>query len=79
MAFLRRFPEYAQHFSTICVRCSRFGIAMIAAGSIGAGRLNLADLATLLELIIGLAVIGIGLSKVFGLAKKIIRPSKWKW
>ena len=52
---------------------------MIAAGSIGAGRLNLADLATLLELIIGLAVIGIGLSKVFGLAKKIIRPSKWKW
>ena len=75
MAFLRRFPNYAQRFSTICVRGSLLGIAMIAAGSVGAGRLNIADtptadLVTLLGFIIGLTVIGIGLTKAFGLAKE---------
>jgi len=75
MAFLRGFPAYAQRFSTICVRGSLLGIAMIAAGSVGAGRLNIADtptadLVTLLGFIIGLTVIGIGLTKAFGLAKE---------
>jgi BASS family bile acid:Na+ symporter len=75
MGFLRRFPQYAQRFSTICVRGSLLGIAMIAAGSVGAGRLNIADtpttdLVTLLGFIIGLTLIGIGLTKAFGLAHK---------
>ena len=75
MGFLRRFPQYAQRFSTICVRGSLLGIAMIAAGSVGAGRLNIADtpttdLVTLLGFIIGLTLIGIGLTKAFGLTHK---------
>jgi BASS family bile acid:Na+ symporter len=75
MGVLRRFPDYAGRFSTICVRGSLLGIALIAAGSIGAGRLNIgdtptADLVTLLGFIIGLTVIGVGLTKAFGLAKQ---------
>ena len=75
MVVLRRFPDYAGRFSTICVRGSLLGIALIAAGSIGAGRLNIgdtptADLVTLLGFIIGLTVIGVGLTKAFGLAQR---------
>ena len=75
MAFLRRFPACAVRFSTVCVRGSLLGIVMIAAGSIGSGRLNIAntptaDLVTLLGFIIGLTIIGIGLTKAFGLAQE---------
>lgn len=75
MVFLRFLPAYAKQFSTICVRGSLLGIAMIALGSLGAGRLNMADtpvadLALLFGFIIGLTIVGLWLTKMFGLAQE---------
>ena len=75
MLFLRFLPAYAQRFSTLCVRGSLLGIVMIALGSIGAGRLNIADtpatdLAVLFGFIIALTVVGIGLTKAFRLQQE---------
>jgi len=75
MLFFKQLPQYAQRFSTLCVRGSLIGIAMIALGSIGAGRLNIAntpnaDLIVLFGFIIGLTLVGVWLTKVFGLARE---------
>ncbi len=75
MLFFKQFPQYAQRFSTLCVRGSLIGIGIIALGSIGAGRLNIADtptadLVVLFGFIIGLTLVGVWLTKVFGLARE---------
>ena len=72
MGILQRFPYYAQRFSALCVRGSLLGIVMIALGSLGAGRLDVTqaavdDLAVLISFIISLTLMGVWLTKVFGL------------
>ena len=72
MGILQRFPHYAQRFSALCVRGSLLGIVMIALGSLGAGRLDVTqaavdDLAVLIGFIISLTLVGVWLTKVFGL------------
>ena len=72
MGILQRFPHYAQRFSVLCVRGSLLGIVMIALGSLGAGRLDVTqaavdDLAVLISFIISLTLMGVWLTKVFGL------------
>lgn len=72
MGILQRFPHYAQRFSALCVRGSLLGIVMIALGSLGAGRLDVTqaavdDLAVLISFIISLTLVGVWLTKVFGL------------
>lgn len=73
MAVLKRFPNYAERFSNICVKGSLTGIGIIVVGSLGAGRLNFAntsgdDIALLFGFIISLTLVGIWLTKGFGLA-----------
>ena len=75
MSILKRFPSYAEGFSTLCVRGSLLGIGLIVIGSVGAGRLNFShvsgpEIATLLAFIASLSLAGIWLTKAFGLAKK---------
>lgn len=75
MLFFKQFPQYAQRFSTLCVRGSLIGIGIIALGSIGAGRLNIADtptadLVVLFGFIVGLTLVGVWLTKIFGLARE---------
>ena len=75
MSILKRFPSYAEGFSTLCVRGSLLGIGLIVIGSVGAGRLNFfhvsgPEIATLLTFIASLSLAGIWLTKAFGLAKK---------
>ena len=72
MGILQRFPHCAQRFSALCVRGSLLGIVMIALGSLGAGRLDVTqaavdDLAVLISFIISLTLVGVWLTKVFGL------------
>ena len=74
MVFLRQLPACAKQFSTLCVRGSLLGIAMIALGSLGAGRLDMTgtpvtDIALLFGFIIGLTIVGLWLTKAFGLAQ----------
>jgi|TARA_B110000971_G_scaffold51796_1_gene52483 BASS family bile acid:Na+ symporter len=74
MVFLRQLPAYAKQFSTLCVRGSLLGIAMIALGSLGAGRLDMTgtpvtDIALLFGFIIGLTIVGLWLTKAFGLTQ----------
>ena len=73
MAFLKRFPYYAERFSNLCVKGSLAGIGMIVIGSLGAGRLNFAnasgdDIAVLCGFILSISLVGIWLTKGFGLA-----------
>lgn len=75
MLFLKQFPQYAERFSTFCVKGSLVGIGMIVLGSLGAGRLNFAniasaDIALLAAFIISLTLVGIWLTKGFGLTQK---------
>lgn len=75
MSILKRFPSYAEGFSTLCVRGSLLGIGLIVIGSVGAGRLNFShvsgpEIATLLAFIASLSLAGIWLTKAFGLAKE---------
>jgi BASS family bile acid:Na+ symporter len=75
MLFLKQFPQYAERFSTFCVKGSLVGIGMIVLGSLGAGRLNFAniasaDIALLAAFIISLTLVGIWLTKGFGLTQQ---------
>ena len=75
MLFLKQLPQYAERFSTICVRGSLIGIGIIVLGSLGAGRLNfanivIADIALLSAFIISLTLVGIWLTKGFGLTRQ---------
>jgi BASS family bile acid:Na+ symporter len=75
MAFLKNFPAYAKRFSDLCVKGSLAGISMIVIGSLGAGRLNFTnmagdDIAVLCGFILSLTVVGVWLTKGFGLASK---------
>ncbi len=75
MAFLKRFPNYAERFSDLCVKGSLTGIGIIVIGSLGAGRLNFAntsadDIVILFGFIISLSLVGILLTKSFGLASE---------
>lgn len=75
MAFLKHLPAYAQRFSDLCVKGSLIGIGMIVVGSLGAGRLNFAniaagDIAVLFGFILSLTFVGVWLTKSFGLARK---------
>ena len=72
MGILQRFPHYAQRFSALCVRGSLLGIVIIALGSLGAGRLDVTqaavdDLTVLIGFIVSLTLVGVWLTKVFGL------------
>ena len=72
MAFLKRFPTYAEGFSNLCVKGSLVGIGIIVIGSAGAGRLNFAstsadDIVILCGFILSLSLLGIWLTKGFGL------------
>ncbi len=73
MAFLKHFPNYAKGFSDLCVKGSLTGIGIIVIGSLGAGRLNFAntsgdDIAVLFAFIISLTLVGVWMTKGFGLA-----------
>lgn len=75
MLFLKQFPQYAERFSTFCVKGSLVGIGIIVLGSLGAGRLNFAniasaDIALLAAFIISLTLVGIWLTKGFGLTQQ---------
>jgi BASS family bile acid:Na+ symporter len=75
MLFLKQFPQYAERFSTFCVKGSLVGIGMIVLGSLGAGRLNFAniasaDIALLAAFIISLTLVAIWLTKGFGLTQQ---------
>lgn len=72
MGILQRFPHYAKRFSALCVRGSLLGIVIIALGSLGAGRLDVTqaavdDLTVLIGFIVSLTLVGVWLTKVFGL------------
>ena len=72
MGILQRLPHYAQRFSALCVRGSLLGIVIIALGSLGAGRLDVTqaavdDLTVLIGFIVSLTLVGVWLTKVFGL------------
>lgn len=74
MGFLRKYPEYAEQFSTFCVRGSLAGITVIVLGSLGAGRINFStasamDLSLLCLFILSLTIAGIFMTKTFGLSK----------
>tara|TARA_B110000046_G_scaffold183758_1_gene220602 strand:+ start:1338 stop:2237 length:900 start_codon:yes stop_codon:yes gene_type:complete len=75
MAFLKHLPNYAERFSNLCVKGSLVGIGMIVIGSLGAGRLNFTnisgdDIAVLYGFILSLSLVGIWLTKGFGLASE---------
>ena len=75
MAFLQQFPAYAKRFYVLCVKGSLAGISIIVIGSLGAGRLNFTnmagdDIAVLCGFILSLTVVGVWLTKGFGLASK---------
>ena len=75
MAFLKRLPNYAEQFSNLCVKGSLVGIGIIVIGSLGAGRLNFAntsgdDIGVLCLFILSLSLVGIWLTKGFGLASE---------
>ena len=75
MVFLKRFPNYAERFSNLCVKGSLIGIGIIVLGSLGAGRLNFAntsgdDIGVLCLFILSLSLVGIWLTKGFGLASE---------
>jgi BASS family bile acid:Na+ symporter len=75
MLFLKQFPQYAERFSTFCVKGSLVGIGIIVLGSLGAGRLNFAniasaDIALLAAFIISLTLVAIWLTKGFGLTQQ---------
>ena len=75
MAFLKRLPNYAERFSKLCVKGSLVGIGIIVIGSLGAGRLNFAntsgdDIGVLCLFILSLSLVGIWLTKGFGLASE---------
>ncbi|MCT2532646.1 bile acid:sodium symporter [SAR92 clade bacterium H231] len=75
MAFLKYFPAYAKRFSAFCIRGSLAGIGMIVIGSLGAGRLNFAnmaggDIAVLCGFILSLSFVAMWLTKSFGLASQ---------
>jgi|TARA_B110000238_G_C16043578_1_gene402958 BASS family bile acid:Na+ symporter len=75
MGFLQRFPDYAVRFSNFCVKGSLLGIAVIALGSLGAGRLDITqaevdDLAVLVGFICSLTLAGVWMTKVFGLKQE---------
>ena len=75
MAFLKRLPNYAERFSKLCVKGSLVGIGIIVIGSLGAGRLNFAntsgdDIGVLCVFILSLSLVGIWLTKGFGLASE---------
>jgi BASS family bile acid:Na+ symporter len=75
MAFLKRLPNYAERFSKLCVKGSLVGIGIIVIGSLGAGRLNFAntsgdDIGVLCLFILSLSLMGIWLTKGFGLASE---------
>ncbi len=75
MALLKRLPNYAERFSNLCVKGSLVGIGIIVIGSLGAGRLNFAntsgdDIGVLCMFILSLSLVGIWLTKGFGLASE---------
>ena len=75
MAFLKRLPNYAERFSNLCVKGSLVGIGIIVLGSLGAGRLNFAntsgdDIGVLCMFILSLSLVGIWMTKGFGLASE---------
>ena len=74
MSFLKIYPQYAQPFSSFCVRGSLLGIAIIVLGSLAAGRINFSyasstDLMLLCMFILSLTIVGIFVTKTFGLSK----------
>lgn len=75
MVFLKGFPNYAERFSNLCVKGSLIGIGIIVLGSLGAGRLNFAntsadEIGVLCLFILSLSLVGIWLTKGFGLASE---------
>jgi len=74
MLFLKLLPAAAQHFSNLCVRASLLVIALIAAGSLGSGRLDisafgLGNVALIVLFMLTLVTLGAWLPKLLGLAR----------
>lgn len=75
MSFLKKYPQYAQSFSSFCIRGSLLGIAIIVLGSLGAGRISFSyasstDLMLLYMFIFSLTIVGVFVTKTFGLSRE---------